>query len=64
MGINVETPDLMSIQQFAKEMSMPRTTVYRWAERGKVITIRLGGILFIPRSEVQRLRPDGGQGNG
>ncbi len=55
MAIEVETKDLMSIQEFAKAMHMPRTTVYRWAERNKVITIRLGGILFIPKSEVKRL---------
>lgn len=61
MGINVETPDLISIQQFAKEMSMPRTTVYRWAERGKVVAIRLGGVLFIPRSEVERLKQKKGE---
>lgn len=56
MAIIIETNDLISIQQFAKELSMPRATVYRWAERGRVITIRLGGILFIPRSEVERLK--------
>lgn len=55
MTIRVETTDLMSVQQAAKELGRPRATVYRWAEKGKIITIRLGGILFIPKSEVERL---------
>jgi len=55
MTIKIETTDLMSIQQAARELGRPRATIYRWAEKGKVITIRLGGILFIPKSEVVRL---------
>ena len=56
MTIKIETTDLMSIQQAARELGRPRATIYRWAEKGKVITIRLGGILFIPKSEVDRLK--------
>lgn len=56
MTIKVETTDLMSMQQAAKEMGMPRATLYRWAEKDKVVTIKLGGILFVPKSEVERLK--------
>ena len=56
MTIRVETTDLISIQQAAKELGRPRATVYRWAEKGKIITIRLGGILFVPKSEIERLK--------
>ena len=58
MAIRVESADLMSIQQAARELDIPRTTMYRWAERGKIITIRLGGILFVPTSEIERLRKE------
>jgi len=58
MTIKVETTDLLSMQQAAKELGMPRATLYRWAEKHKVITIRLGGILFVPKSEIERLKND------
>ena len=56
MPIRVETADLMSIQQAARELDKPRSTIYRWAGRGKIITIKLGGILFVPKTEVERLK--------
>jgi len=31
-------------------------TIYRWVEAGKIIGIKLGGVLFIPVSEVERLQ--------
>ena len=58
MTIRVESTDLLSIQQTAKELNMPRTTLYRWAERGKILTIRLGGILFVPKSEIERIKKE------
>jgi len=56
MTIQIESTDLMSIQQAARELDKPRSTIYRWAERGKIITIQLGGVLFVPTSEVNRLK--------
>jgi len=58
MTIRVESTDLLSIQQTAKELNIPRTTLYRWAERGKILTIRLGGILFVPKSEIERIKKE------
>jgi len=54
--IRVTTSDLVSVQDAAKELGRPRLTIYRWIDAGKIISIRLGGILFIPKSEVERLR--------
>lgn len=56
MAIRVESDDLRSMQQAAEELEIPRTTLYRWAERQKILTIRLGGILFVPISEIERLK--------
>ena len=58
MTIRVESTDLLSIQQTAKKLNMPRTTLYRWGERGKILTIRLGGILFVPKSEIERIKKE------
>ncbi len=62
--VKVTTDDLMSVQDAAKALSRPRYTIYRWIEAGKIIGLRFGGILFIPVSEVERLRDkQGGAGN-
>jgi len=38
-------------------------TIYRWVDAGKILGIKLGGILFIPKSEVQRLTDEKLQNN-
>jgi len=56
MEIKVVTNDLLSVAQAARELGRPRSTIYRWADAGKIIGIKLGGTLFIPTSEVKRLK--------
>lgn len=56
--IRVTTSDLVSVQDAAKELGRPRLTIYRWIDAGKIISIKLGGILFIPTSEVERLKKE------
>jgi len=56
--IRVTTSDLVSVQDAAKELGRPRLTIYRWIDAGKIISIRLGGIKFIPKSEVERLKKE------
>ena len=52
---SVTTKDLLSIAQAAKELKVARLTVYRWIKASKLISVRFGGFLFIPKSEVDRL---------
>jgi len=56
MEVRVRTEDLSSVADTAKELGRPRVTIYRWIEAGKIVGIKLGGILFIPKSEVKRLK--------
>ena len=56
MEIKVATSDLVSVAQAARELERPRSTIYRWANAGKIIGIKLGGIIFIPKSEVERIK--------
>ena len=51
-SIRVTTDDLMSVGRAAKALGISRMTLYRWIDAGNVVTIKLGGILFIPASEV------------
>ena len=55
-SIKVTSDDLMSVGRAAKVLNMPRLKLYRWISAGKVVYIKLGGILFVPRSEVERLQ--------
>jgi len=54
--ITVTTNDLMSVQDTAKELGRHRYQIYRWIESGKIVAIKLGGILFIPKSEIERVK--------
>ena len=55
MAITIETDSLLSVAQVAKILNKPRLTIYRWIKAEKLQAIKLGGILFIPRSELKRL---------
>ena len=54
--IEIKTDDLVSVPQAAKLLNRPKITLYRWIEKGKVVAIQLGGVLFIPKREVERLQ--------
>jgi len=56
--IEIKTDDLMSVPQAAKALGRPKITLYRWIERGKIIAIKLGDVLFIPKKEVDRLKKE------
>ena len=46
----------MTVRQAAKQIGVHFTTVYRWIDAGTILNINFGGILFIPKSEVERLK--------
>ena len=46
----------MTVHQAAKQIGVHFTTVYRWIEKGTILNLNFGGILFVPRSEIERLQ--------
>ena len=48
--------DLVTVPAAAKEIGKTKMTLYRWIARGKVHSIKLFGIIFISREEVERLK--------
>jgi hypothetical protein len=54
--VEIKTNDLMSVPQAAKILKRPKMTLYRWIYGRKIIGIELGGVLFIPTKEVERLQ--------
>ena len=54
--VEITTDDLLSVPQAARLLNRPKITLYRWIEKGKIVAIHLGGVLFIPKREVERLQ--------
>ena len=48
--------DVLTVAAAAEEIGIHHATLYRWAEASKVAFVRFGGIMFIPVTEVDRLR--------
>ncbi|MBA7537390.1 hypothetical protein ES705_29657 [subsurface metagenome] len=46
--------DILPVGKSAKALGISRWTVYRWVRTGKLLGYRLGGFLFIPKSEIKR----------
>tara|TARA_Y100000310_G_C20002900_1_gene499375 strand:- start:298 stop:483 length:186 start_codon:yes stop_codon:yes gene_type:complete len=55
MAITIETNDLLSVAEAARILKKPKLTIYRWIGSSKITAVRFGGVLFVPRSEVERL---------
>jgi len=56
VAIQKQTADFMTVRRAAKQIGVHFTTVYRWIDAGTILNINFGGILFIPKSEVERLK--------
>ena len=56
MEIRVTTDDLVSVADAARALGRPKMTIYRWVDASKIVGIKLGGMLFIPKTEVERLK--------
>lgn len=53
--IVVVTNDFVTVYKAADQVKKPPMTLYRWIKAGKLLSMTMGGIVFIPKSEVSRL---------
>lgn len=51
-----EPRELFTVPEVAKELKKPQITLYRWIKADKMVAVKLGGILFVPLSEVRRFK--------
>ena len=58
-SVTITTQDLMRVEEAAKILGKHKATIYRWHEAGQIVGVRFGGILFIPTSEIDRLKAQG-----
>lgn len=54
----VDTQELYAPQEAADLIGIGIATLWRWIKRGKLIPLRLSGRIFIPQSEIQRLKAE------
>ena len=54
--LKVVTDGFVTVPEAARQLGKPKMTLYRWIEANKLITVTFGGILFVPKSEVERLK--------
>jgi len=55
----VSREKLISPQEFADRLSISRWTVYAWLQEGKIVAIKLGRLVRIPESELERIIKEG-----
>jgi len=55
-SLNDEARELYTVPEAEKKLGKTHVTLYRWIAADKLIAVRLGGILFIPRSEIDRIK--------
>jgi len=56
--IKVTSEDLLSVGRAAKELGISRVWAYQRIKEGTLHALELGGILFVPKSEVERLKKE------
>ena len=57
-AITITTSDLLTVADAAKALRKHIVTIYRWLEDGKIIGAKFGGLMYIPASEVERLKKE------
>lgn len=62
--ISIRQPDdLVTVPKAAKQLGHHKTTLYRWWKAKKLYLVEIGGILFIPVSEIERLKNEEATGD-
>ena len=59
MTIGMESKKLVNavpVSEAARRLGIHRVTIYRWKNKGKILVILYEGVLYIPLSEIERLK--------
>ena len=52
---------LLSPQEFAELLSVSRWTIYGWLQEGRIRSVKIGRLVRIPESELDRIVREGAQ---
>ena len=50
----VKTDGLLPVSKAAKCLGISRVTAYQWIKDGKLDSVKIGGVLFVPVGEIER----------
>ena len=50
---------LLTPQEFAQRLSISRWTAYAWISEGRIQSVKIGRLVRIPESEVERIVQEG-----
>ena len=50
------TDQFLTVPSAAKELGKTKVTLYRWIAQNTLFAVKFGGILFVPITEVERLK--------
>jgi len=56
MRLRIGNTEALSTTEAAEALGVHYATVFRWIKSGKLLSIRLDGRTFIPKSEVEKLK--------
>ena len=56
--IKIQADEVLTVPEAAKRLGKPKMTLYRWIDGNKILWLKFGGILFIPKSEIERLKKE------
>ena len=59
--MNVSEIRFLTPKQFADRLSLSRWTIYAWISEGRIKSVKLGRLVRIPESEVERMVQGGTQ---
>jgi len=57
-AITITTDDVVNVAEAAKALGKHIATIYRWHDPRQIVGVKLSGILFIPTSEVERIKKE------
>lgn len=56
--IKFNSDDVLTVTAAAKILKVSRRTIYNWIDEDKIQRVIFGGNTYIPKSEVERLKPE------
>ena len=55
---DIKPGDVLTVGAASEKIGIHHATLYKWAQAGKVAFVQFGGIMFIPVTEVERIKKE------
>lgn len=51
-----QSDEVVTVPEAARQLAKNKVTLYRWIDANRIAYTKFGGILFIPKKEIERLK--------